>query len=296
MPTRVAASRVAASRSAEPLTRTEAMKALFAAADKALKPNKPKTTDLDLQTSDLFVGKGGVKAVSITFDEAADGKKVGRERLPTRSIAIDEGKKQFYVGHWSGHIGPLPLPAGVTVRALLDTPAPRARTDYQKTIHALAEKVLDGLPSVLRKEHTQFDFKNGNFVSPSGEKMKHAYIDDHTGHIPGGALMIGKKEFWVEMIPGVSGDCIGPFELPRGFTLKSLDRAQPRGTPRRTADDSGGSRWDRGGGGGGSGELGRSRLDELLNGGRRNWWSAGGGGSGGGGVSWGGGGGGGGGS
>jgi hypothetical protein len=239
MPGRVEASRVAASRKSEPLTRTESMKLIFAAADKAMKPRNPKTADLDLKTSDLFTGKGGVKAVVVNFDEAADGKKVGRDRLPTRTVLIDEAKKQMYVGHWSGHIGPVPLPAGVTLRALLDTPAPRARTDYQKTIGALAEKVLDGLPTALRKDHTQFAFKSGNFVSPSGEKMKHAYIDDHTGHIPGGALMVGKKEFWVELIPGVSGNCIGPFELPKGFTLKSLDRAQPRGTGRTIADDGG---------------------------------------------------------
>jgi hypothetical protein len=234
MPGRVeASSRAAASRTVAPLSRKESLQALFKAADKVVNLRKRPTADLELKTRDLYAGKGGVKAVVVDFDPKTDAKAAGLERLPAERLLIDEGKKQFYVSHYSGHLGPLPLPAGVTLRTLLDTGAPRPKNDYQKAIAGLSEKVLDGLPQALRKEHSQFEFKRGSFVSPSGEKMKHVYIDDHTNRIPGGALMIGKKEFWVELIPGYSGDCIGPFELPKGFTSKSLDRAEPR-APRRT--------------------------------------------------------------
>lgn len=295
MPGRVETSRVAASRTAEPLSYTAALKAVFSVADKALKLDKPPKADLKLQGYDAYVGKNGVKAIEIYFDDKKDPRRVGRDRLPVENILVDEKKGQLYVPHWSGMLGPFPLPKGVTVRTLLDSPFPAARTQYQKTIAALSEKVVDGLGGAMRKGRVDFDFKNGNFVSPSGEKMKHTYIDDHTGRIPGGALMVGKKEFWVEMIPGVSGQCLGPFELPKGFTMKSLDKAEPR-TPRRPAadDNDRGNGWlDRGGGGSSSGVPGRSILDRL--GGRGGgWYGGGGGGSGGGG--WGGGGGGGGGS
>jgi hypothetical protein len=272
------------------------MKALFTSVDKALKLKNPKTTDLDLQTSALHVGKNGVKAVTVAFDEKKDARRTGRSELPVEQLYVDEGKKQFYVPHWRGNIGPLPLPAGVTVRALLDPgPQPAPRSDYGKAVAKLADAVLDGLPRVLRQEHTQFDFSRGNFISPSGEKMKHAYLTDSSGAIPGGAVMLGKKEFWVEMIPGVSGDCIGPFPLPKGFVAKDLDREPASGGRRRpsVSDDSGSRRsgWlDRGGGGSGSGVPGRSVIDRPPRGG--GWYGGGGSGSGGGGGSYGGGGGG----
>jgi len=54
-----------------------------------------------------------------------------------------------------------------------------------------------------------------------------------------------KKEFWLEMIPGYSGDCWGPFKLPAGFDMKELDRpARPTRSSRSSASD--GDRYDSG--------------------------------------------------
>lgn len=232
MPGRVDGSSRVVSRAPAALGRTAALKELFTVAEKALKVRKPKTASLELATSDLYTGKGGVKAVVVSFDREKDARRTGRSSLPVETAYIDEAKKQLYLPHWSGTVGPLPLPAGVTLRALLDPGAPpKAKNAYQKTIAALSEAVLDGLPKALREERTQLKF-SGGFVAPSGERMQHAYIDDHTGRIPGGALMVGKKEFWVEMIPGVSGECLGPFALPKGFSMRSLEKPEPA-APRR---------------------------------------------------------------
>ena len=239
MTRRVESSTAAGKPLAPQLPRKESFEAVFKLWDKANKMAKPPVADLKMRDGDVYTGKGGVKAIQIALDGDELKKLTGRQYVPYGQIAVDDHKKQIYLQDYRGSMGPFPLPKGVSYASLTDPgPMPRPKNDYQRANGSLAKVVEAGMTDALLAGRTQFDFKNGKFVSPSGERMQHHYIDDHTSRIPGGALMVGKKEFWVEMIPGYSGDCLGPFPLPKGFDPKSLVRkAEPAPRRNRTTDD-----------------------------------------------------------
>ena len=180
----------------------------------------PKAT-LTRVDADLFSSKGGGKLLSF-WPPASKGYQ------PIGQAMVDEKKKIFYVDHkLAGVVGPFELPRGVTLKALLDDgkAIPRGRTVAEKALGAMAGVIQAHLPEALLAGRKQLAYSGKSFLSPTKEKLEHAYIKDSTGKIPGGALMIGKSQVWVEQIPGVSGQVIGPFPLPKGYTAATLAKA-----------------------------------------------------------------------
>ncbi len=227
MPVRTGrAASTAAARSSQKLSpRHKALNALNSAVIKLQKAGSLQKAKLEREDVTLFTGRGGVRAVEVALGH--DDKQAMSSWPQFDHVMVDAEHKRFYVRlRAEGNVGPFPLPRGVTLSALLDDgrPFPRARDDYERAVGKLARVVEKNLPEAYAGGHRQLDFKAGSFRAPSGEKLSHHYIDDHTGRIPGGAVMLGKDSFWVEMIPGVSGDCIGPFALPRGFDAAALER------------------------------------------------------------------------
>ncbi|MFZ5468634.1 MAG: hypothetical protein ACOZIN_04275 [Myxococcota bacterium] len=223
--------------------RQRALLAMDALVTRAVKKGELPKANLSLALGDsfLFRGQGNVRAVAVEME--------GHEGLPAYPrydrVMVDDKNKTFYVDHHvEGQLGPFPLPKGVTLATLLDDgrPFPRAKNELQKAVGALAKVVEEGLPRAYAKGSRLLDFRGGAFRAPDGERLAHHYIDDHTGRIPGGAVMIGKRNFWVEMIPGISGQALGPFPLPKDFNAKALSKGGNAPTPKRNdAFDSGGS-------------------------------------------------------
>lgn len=205
--------------------RQKALGTIMSALHKAKKAGDLPKARLELVDADLYRGRGGVRAVPVSLSH--DDKQALSSWPSFDRVMVDEKNKKLYVeDRIEGTVGPLPLPRGVSLSALFDdgSPFPRAKDDYQRAIGKLARVVEKGLPEAYAEGHVKLDFKHGHWRAPNGEKLEHHYIDDHTGRMPGGALMIGRERFWVELIPGVSGDCIGPFALPRNFDVAALER------------------------------------------------------------------------
>lgn len=227
----------------------EGYRMLLAVVEKTKKKEgKLPAATLEVVDADLHKGPGGVRAVDVYFDSNAT-YELSPGSVRFDRAMVDEKKGVFFIQHVvHGNVGPFDLPKGVTLASLLDdgTPFPRPKNELQKAVGALAKVVEKGLPEAYARGRTQLKYDDGSFRSPTNEKLEHLYIDDHTGRIPGGGLMLGKDSFWIEMIPGYSGDCIGPFDLPKDFDATAIRKANAPEKPKKKSEDAFDSREPRG--------------------------------------------------
>ena len=249
----------------------EGLRALVRAYEKAeARPGPMKKSKLEREGGDIWTGPKGERALELYFDRD-DGDKAGISWLPFTRVMVDPEKKQFWAKKSGDDVGPIDLPRGVKLEDLLDDgrSIPRGSTKAEKATSALARAVKKQRAEVYMNGNTKLDYDGDDWRSPTGEKMHHYYLEGYAERgIPGGAVMVGKEEFWVEQIPGYSGNCLGPFELPRNFDHKDL-KPRRRSTSSSSSSSSSSSRrrdsdsFDSGRrssyGGGGSGNYGSRR-------------------------------------
>lgn len=249
---------------------------------------RPPEVDLERTSYTLLLSPNG-KVLEFRLDDR-DEEKMGSSWPPFRSVAIDDENKEFYYSSGGTTRGPVDLPRGVTSADLFDDGSyvPRGRNDYEKSIEKLTRTVKAATPEIAWQGNTQLDYSGGAFRSPDGEALYHHYIEDEHDsranrfHMPGGALMLGENHFWVEQIPGISGNCVGPFEYPRGFdvdVIKNFDDTAGAGPVRDssstlTSSSSSGSRSTGYATGGDSGTWRQPAPRRTIGGGGSGSWPA----------------------
>jgi len=233
MPTVNRTSRANASAAADLPRRFVALKKMHAVVEKA-GLNLPKA-ELEALPKSFYLTPNG-NAYGAYVDER-DEKKMGISSSRFSRFMIDDTNKEFFVSNSYESFGPFKLPRGVSTKDLFDDDSyvPRGKTKYEKSVSKLTRVVKNNMYDARMAGNTSLDFRDGDFRSPDGEALYHHYIDDdgladrsNRFYMPGGALMLGKEQFWVEQIPGTSGDCIGPFDYPRGFSIEEIKAKDTR--------------------------------------------------------------------
>ena len=188
---------------------------------------------LELLDHSLYKTDKG-KALEFYIDEGKDEKAMSAYDSVIR-VMIDETNKEFFYQGYDNNYGPFKLPKGVHLSDMSDDGShiSRGKTKYEKAISKLKHVVKKNLTQALLRGETNLPYVDGDFRSPStGEALYHTYTDRDTArnhfNMPGEGLLLGKDQFWVELIPGYSGNCIGPFDYPKNFdigVIKAKDRA-----------------------------------------------------------------------
>lgn len=192
------------------------------------------------------------------------------------AVHVDIERNRFYVQSWKT-MGPIALPAGFKFADLLiDKPDPVARTTYQKALVALSRSHDEQIDKVWTKKHTQMEYDGDTWRKPDGTKLHNVITDDDRfrfGNSKSLMFDLKHKEWWIEQIPGYSGDAFGPFKLPADFRIKDLVKAEKPekpARPRRADDGYEVSDRDRGhyvGGGGSDAGYSGPRLGDVIGGG-----------------------------
>src|SRR5690606_25854663 len=153
--------------------RHKALGAIHTALNKAKKAGDLPKAKLERVDSELFKGRGGVRAVEVSLSH--DDKEALSAWPSFDRVLVDEKNKKLYVDdRIEGLVGPLALPRGVSLSALFDDgkPFPRARDDYERAIGKLARVVEKGLPEAYAEGHVQLEYKRGSWRAPDGEKLE----------------------------------------------------------------------------------------------------------------------------
>jgi len=163
-------------------------------------------------------------------------------------VAIDREKGKFFINKFGDTYGPLKLPDNFRYENLFPNTRrdPAARTKGQKVLKALTKAIHDQEPEVYGKPYVMMDYDSDarTWRTPSGGKLHDASPYDKRFEYGSQSMMfdLRKKELWLEQIPGVSGQCYGPFKLPAGFkkadiaALDKLDYSSRSTTTTRSSD------------------------------------------------------------
>jgi hypothetical protein len=208
--------------------------------------------DLDRETYYCVKTPGG--------DFIADFHLEGQERWDIsgfNSFSVDAKKGEFYFTDYNDTYGPLKLPQGFHYPALFPNTRkdPAARTKGHKALKSLTKAIFDQEPQVYGKPWVDMDYDSAGrtWRTAAGGKLHKATPYDKRYSYGSQSFMfdLRKREFWLEQIPGVSGQCMGPFKLPAGFKkedITALDKLDYSSTSTSTSTstsddyDSGSSR------------------------------------------------------
>jgi hypothetical protein len=203
----------------------------------------------------------------------------GDDRDVVRSFtgfSIDRENDAFYINRWGDNYGPFNLPDGFNYDSLFPNTHkdPAARSKGAKVLKSLTKAISDQEPEVYGKPFVDMDWDSGDrtWRTPTGGKLHQAEPYDKRYRFGGASFFfdLRKKEFWLEQIPGVSGQAKGPYKLPKGFKKEDIalldkmdysSRANSRdsfstsstSSRRSSVIGGGGSGYSRPVGGGGSG-------------------------------------------
>jgi len=234
---------------------------------------KLEKTDVKTETIDYRRTKlpGRVVAASVPLQSGAEAAALGSY---ASWLHFDLPRNKFYVYGWKT-TGPIDLPAGFSFSDLLkDKPDPVPRTKYQKALTALGQSYDAEIAKVWTKKNTQLHWDGETWRKPDRTKLHHVDTEELGFCFGNNSLMfdLKHKEWWIEQIPGYSGDAFGPFKLPPNFNIKDLDKPARLEKPARSrgVDDSY-EVSDRGhgshvGGGGSDAGYAGPRLGDLIGG------------------------------
>ncbi len=268
VPTAAAATASPRAPKAAPLDRAASLRAMLGV---FLKDKKPAEVEMKAEGYGVYSIKGGKGTALEVYVGIDEQKKLPSAMQHTSRLYIDESNKKFYAQSWGKTVGPFALPKGVSWSSLLEPTTHQPKGVDEKAVAAVAAHVRADLGAANIQGRTRVDASKRGY--------EHIYINDPSGVIPGGALIITKDKMWIEMIPGISGDCIGPFTLPKGYTKDTLiaaldSRPAPAKPEKPTTPDlpnrdrryvgGGSGSW---GGGGGGRTSGLSPLSVRFGGG-----------------------------
>ena len=163
------------------------------------------------------------------------------------NFAVDRENGEFYFTGYDETCGPIELPQGFRYENLFPNTRrdPPARTQGHKVLKALTKAIHDQEPEVFGRPWVNMDYDSSGrtWRTESGGKLHKATPYDKRYEYGTQSMMfdLRKREFWLEQIPGVSGQCYGPFKLPAAFrkedvaALDQLDHSHSR-TPARRSD------------------------------------------------------------